>query len=104
MHVPDFIDTPPEVLTILTIVGLLFAALSWLIKAQIVQNRELQPNHGSSLRDAVDRIERGQAEMREDLREVRGQVNEQHDRLFNSVGKVHARIDEHIKDHLQGKA
>ena len=101
---PDFIDTPPEVLTILTIVGLLFAALSWLIKAQIVQNRELQPNHGSSLRDAVDRIERGQAEMREDLREVRGQVNEQHDRLFNSVGKVHARIDEHIKDHLQGKA
>ncbi len=101
---PEFIDTPPEILTILTIVGILFAALSWLIKAQIVQNRELQPNHGSSLRDAIDRIERGQAEMRDDLREVRGQVNEQHDRLFNSVGKVHGRIDDHIKDHLQGKA
>lgn len=101
---PEFIDTPPEILTILTIVGLVFAALSWLIKAQISQNRELQPNHGTSLRDAVDRIERGQAEMREDLREVRGQVNEQHDRLFNSVGKVHARIDDHIKDHFQGKA
>ena len=101
---PEFIDTAPEILTILTIVGLVFAALSWLIKAQISQNRELQPNHGTSLRDAVDRIERGQAEMREDVREVRGQVNEQHDRLFNSVGKVHARIDEHIKDHFQGKA
>ena len=101
---PEFIDTPPEILTILTILTILGAALSWLIKAQISQNRELQPNHGSSLRDAIDRIERGQTEMREDLREVRGQVHEQHDRLFNSVGKVHARIDDHIRDHINGKA
>lgn len=101
---PEFVDTAPEILTIITIVGVLFAALSWLIKAQIVQNRELQPNHGTSLRDVVDRIERGQSELREDIRDVRGQVNEQHERLFNSVGKVHARIDDHVRDHLNGKA
>ena len=54
---PEWIDSPAEALTILSIAGVLFAALLWLIKAQIVQTRELKPNHGSSMRDAVDRIE-----------------------------------------------
>jgi len=29
----------------------------WLIRSQVRQINELKPNHGSSLRDAVDRIE-----------------------------------------------
>lgn len=101
---PEWIDTPPEVLTILSIAGVLLAALLWLIKAQIAQMRELKPNHGSSMRDAVDRIERSQREMLADIRELRQQHGEINERLFNSVGKVHGRLDEHIHDHMMGKA
>lgn len=54
----NFIDTPPELLTLLTIGGLIMAALFFIIDARIRKTlAELKPNHGSSLRDAVDRIE-----------------------------------------------
>lgn len=101
---PDWIDSPAEALTILSIAGVLLAALLWLIKAQIAQSRELKPNHGSSLRDAIDRIERNQREMIADIRELRTQNGEINERIFNSVGKVHGRLDEHIHDHIMGKA
>lgn len=54
----SFVDTPPELLTLLTIGGLIMAALFFVIDARIRKTlAELKPNHGSSLRDAVDRIE-----------------------------------------------
>lgn len=101
---PEWIDTPAEALTLLTIIGVVVAGLTWLIRAQIAQMRELKPNHGSSLRDAVDRIERSQAEMLKDIRDLRNQHTEINERIFNSVGKVHGRLDEHIHDHIMGKA
>jgi len=101
---PEWIDSPAEALTLLTIIGVVVAGLTWLIRAQIAQMRELKPNHGSSLRDAVDRIERSQSEMLKDIRELRTQHNEINERIFNSVGKVHGRLDEHIHDHMMGKA
>ena len=101
---PEWIDSPAEALTLLTIIGVVVAGLTWLIRAQIAQMRELKPNHGSSLRDAVDRIERSQSEMLKDIRELRTQNNEINERIFNSVGKVHGRLDEHIHDHIMGKA
>jgi hypothetical protein len=36
---------------------------------------ELKPNHGSSLRDAINRIEENQGEMRIDLKDVREKVD-----------------------------
>lgn len=101
---PEWIDTPAELFTILSIIGVVLAALMWLIRAQVSQMKELKPNHGSSLRDAVDRIERAQREMLVDIRELRSQNNEINERIFNSVGKVHGRLDEHIHDHMMGKA
>ena len=101
---PEWIDSPAEALTILSIAGVLFAALLWLIKAQIVQTRELKPNHGSSMRDAVDRIEASLREIKSDVRDLRQSDKEQSERLFNSIGKVHGRLDEHIHDHMTGKA
>lgn len=101
---PEWLDTPGEVLTLLSIIGVVVAGLTWLIRSQVLQMRELKPNHGSSLRDAIDRIERSQSEIQKDIRELRQQHNEMNDRLFNSVGKVHGRMDEHIHDHMMGKA
>jgi uncharacterized membrane protein len=55
---PEWIDTPPEALTILTIIGAVMAGLFFIIDSRIRKTlAELKPNHGSSLRDAVDRIE-----------------------------------------------
>lgn len=101
---PEWIDTPPEALTLLSIFGVVMAGLVWLIRAQIAQMREMKPNHGSSMRDAIDRIERAQEALLTDIRELRSQHNEMNERIFNSVGKVHGRLDEHIHDHMMGKA
>lgn len=45
-------------------------------------NKELHPNHGSSLRDVVNRIEEAQKEIKQDAKEIR------------------AKVDDHIEWHL----
>lgn len=45
-------------------------------------NQELHPNGGSSLRDAVNRIEKNQEEIKQDAKEIR------------------AKVDDHIEWHL----
>lgn len=101
---PEWVDSPPEVLTLLSILAVVLSGLTWLIRAQVHQMREMKPNHGSSMRDAIDRIERRQESIQTDIRELRVQHNEMNERIFNSVGKVHGRLDDHIHDHMTGKA
>jgi hypothetical protein len=87
----------------LAFVGLavaLLAGLSWIIKAQISMSKQFTPNGGSSLRDAVNRLEKDAQEMRLDIKEMRTHEDERAERIINSVGKVHARLDEHVRDHL----
>ena len=56
---PDWIDTPAEVMTVLSILGVLVAVLVFIVDSRVNRMyREMKPNGGSSLRDAVDRIER----------------------------------------------
>jgi hypothetical protein len=55
---PEWLDSPGEVLTILTIVSALFGSLFWLIDIRVGKIlHEVTPNSGKSMRDAVDRIE-----------------------------------------------
>jgi hypothetical protein len=54
---PEWLDTPGEALTVLTMVSIVLAALGWLIKANIHMSKEFKPNGGSSLRDQLNRIE-----------------------------------------------
>ena len=55
---PEWLDSPCEVLTILTIVSALFGSLFWLIDIRVGKIlHEVTPNSGKSMRDAVDRIE-----------------------------------------------
>ena len=72
---PDWLDTPGELLTVLSIVSVCLAALIWLIKAQIGMAKEFRPNGGSTTRDALDRIER-------------------------KLDTVERKIDDHIQWHL----
>lgn len=38
--------------------------------------KELHPNHGTSLRDAVNRIEKSQEELKQDAKEIRSKVDD----------------------------
>jgi hypothetical protein len=55
---PDWLDTPGEVVAIIAIVTTVFGVLFWLIDVRVSRVlHEVTPNSGKSLRDAVDRIE-----------------------------------------------
>ena len=87
----------------LAFVGLavaLLAGLSWIIRAQIAMGKQFTPNGGQSLRDAVNRLEKDAQDMRAEMKELRRHAAESDERIINSVGKVHARLDEHVRDHL----
>lgn len=87
----------------LAFVGLavaLLAGLSWIIKAQISMSKQFTPNGGTSLRDAVNRLEKDAQEMRVEMKELRHHAAESDERIISSVAKVHARLDEHVRDHL----
>ena len=87
----------------LAFVGLavaLLAGLSWIIRAQIAMGKQFTPNGGASLRDAVNRLERDAQEARAEMKELRHRAEESDERIISSVGKVHARLDEHVRDHL----
>ena len=93
---PEWLDTPGEFLAVVTIGGLGLSALAWLIKAQVTQVQTLTTrNGGSTVRDQLDRIE-------QDIRDLRRNNEERDTRLLDSVAKVHARVDEHISQHLKG--
>ena len=100
---PEWLNEPGEIAAIVTIFAAVMSALLWIIRKEVVtQKKQFMPNHGNSLRDVVNRIEKNQDEIKRDISELRHSVSEQQDRLFNSVGKVHGRIDEHIsEDHLR---
>lgn len=81
----------------------ILAGLTWIIKAQISMSKQFTPNGGSSLRDSIDRLERVLAETRADVKDLRVKDDEQGERLISSIGRVHARLDEHVRDHLNAK-
>jgi hypothetical protein len=56
---PDWIDTPNELMAVLSILGVVIAVIVFIVDSRVNRMyREMKPNGGSSLRDAVDRIER----------------------------------------------
>ena len=93
---PEWLDTPGEILAVLSIAGIALGLLIWIVKAQVSQLTQLTTrNGGSTIRSQLDRIE-------SDLREHRRDVIERDNRVMDSVAKVHARLDEHIQHHLKG--
>ena len=72
---PEWLDTPGEALVIISIAGAILGGLTWVIRAQSALGREMKPNGGTSIRDALTRIELSQAEIKTDVREVRARID-----------------------------
>lgn len=55
----DWLDSPPEILTLLSIGGVIVGVLFWIIDSRLNKVlREFKPNGGSSVKDQLDRIEK----------------------------------------------
>lgn len=55
---PDWIDSPTELATIIGIGVTTIGVLFWIVRTKVVEVlHETRPNSGTSMRDAVDRIE-----------------------------------------------
>ena len=93
----------PDPLAFVGLAVALLAGLSWIIRAQISMSKQFTPNGGTSLRDAVNRLEKDAQEMRVEMKELRHHAAESDERIISSVAKVHARLDEHVRDHLTSK-
>ncbi len=57
-------DQPADLVPIILIGTSALGGILWLIRAQLAMQREFRPNGGSSMRDAMNRIEK-------DIRDVR---------------------------------
>ena len=56
---PEWIDSPGEVMAILSILGVVVSSVIFVIDSRVNRMyKEMKPNGGQSLRDAVDRIEK----------------------------------------------
>jgi hypothetical protein len=67
---------PQDLVPLVIIAAALLSGLLWIIKGQSAMSREFKPNGGSSMKDAVNRIEK-------DLRDVRYRMDkhiDNHDR------------------------
>ena len=54
----DWMDSPPEILTVLSIGGVIVGILFWIIDSRLNKVlREFKPNGGTSVRDQLNRIE-----------------------------------------------
>lgn len=72
----EWVDTPGEVLAVLSIVALVVGALMWLIRAVGSLQRQTQPKGGTSLRDVFDRLEDSISGIHTDVREIRAAQQE----------------------------
>jgi hypothetical protein len=55
---PEWIDGPTEIATIMAIGASIVGVLFWIVRAKVNEVLyETRPNSGTSMRDAVDRIE-----------------------------------------------
>lgn len=70
------LSQPQDLVPLIIIAGALLSGLLWIIKSQSAMSREFRPNGGSSMKDAVNRIEK-------DIRDVRFRMDQHidnHDR------------------------
>jgi uncharacterized membrane protein len=115
----DWYDTPTDVVAILAIFSVLLGAVGWWIRAEIRKNNaeikangeQLQPNHGTTMRDAVDRIEAAlsvvhddiksnAAYARQDVTRLDEKNSTQHGELSAQLLRVNDRVNDHLTDHL----
>lgn len=61
------IDETTDLIPLIAIATAIIGLLIWIVKAQISMSKEFQPNGGSTMRDAIARIERDNHYLRDRL-------------------------------------
>ena len=61
------IDEPTDLIPLIAIASAIIGLLIWIVKAQISMSKEFRPNGGSTMRDAISRIERDNHYLRDRL-------------------------------------
>lgn len=80
MTIPDWATTVSGALAAL-------GAIGWIIKKYL---SELKPNHGSSLRDVTDRLERLMEIMHKDIQDLKV-----------DVARLEGKVENHIEEHAR---
>lgn len=96
------ITNAEQVLALLTIGGMVLAGLVWIIRAQVAQTAQLKPNGGTSLVDAVNRVEAQLRATDARLADVERYLRDHSAQLSDQLGAVHTRLNDHIEHHLKG--
>jgi hypothetical protein len=117
--VNDWYDTPTDIVAILAIITVLLGVVGWWMRVEIRRNAveikangdQLQPDHGTTLRDAIDRIEltlgivhddmkTNASYARQDVQRLDEKNSTQHDQLNAALLRVNDRMNTHLTDHL----
>lgn len=61
------IDEPTDLIPLIAIASAIIGLLIWIVKAQVAMSKEFRPNGGSTMRDAIARIERDNHYLRDRL-------------------------------------
>ena len=61
------ISSPADLVPLIAIASAIIGLLIWIVKAQISMSKEFRPNGGSTMRDAIARIERDNHYLRDRL-------------------------------------
>lgn len=93
------ISSPEQLLTLLTIGGVMVGALLWLIRSQISATTQLKPNGGSSLYDAVTRVENRLADADARLADVERYLRDHVTQQNGQITALHERLHDHMKGH-----
>lgn len=84
---PTWFDEATDIPVAITIATAFFTGIFWVINQKMTAIKaEMQPNHGSSMRDAVDRLEIGMAEVKTVTKEAHA---------------VALRVEQRQNDHLE---
>jgi len=91
-----------QVLALLTVGAMVLGGLVWIIRAQVAQTAQLKPNGGTSLADAVNRVEAQLRATDARLADVERYLRDHSSQLSDQLGAVHTRLNDHIEHHLKG--
>lgn len=95
--------TVDELAAFFAICATVFGGLLWIINAQLAKiKHETQPNSGGSMKDKIDLTYDLVKDMANTQKEWRAEQARHNDRLYEADKRIHARLDDHIHDHIEG--
>jgi hypothetical protein len=89
----------PPVLAFLSVLGIVAGLIRWLVKHYLDELKaEFKPNGGSSMKDAINRLEKDHARLYEKIENVEEANLETHKDLSNKIDMVYTTIISVLKN------